>query len=92
MLNARIDHLVLGCTHYPFLIPLLRELLPRDLRIIDCGEAVARQTQKILQANALLNTTDTPPSHEFYTNGDVQILHTFTGPSGKNFLVSPLDF
>ena len=48
MLAANIDYLVLGCSHYPYLIPLLREILPKTITIIDSGEAVARQTKNML--------------------------------------------
>jgi len=44
MLKANIDYLVLGCTHYPYLIPILTELLPKHVTIIDSGAAVARYT------------------------------------------------
>ena len=37
MLKADIDYLVLGCTHYPYLIPYLLELLPKHVKIIDSG-------------------------------------------------------
>lgn len=48
MLSAGIDYLVLGCTHYPYLIPVLEDLLPKHVKIIDSGEAVARQTMAVL--------------------------------------------
>ena len=41
MIDANIDYLVLGCTHYPYLMPLLLDLLPQHVKIIDSGEAVA---------------------------------------------------
>ncbi len=57
MLAAGIDHLVLGCTHYPYLIPVLEELLPEGVTIIDSGEAVARQTKAVLKENDMLNSS-----------------------------------
>ena len=54
MLKADIDCLVLGCTHYPYLIPLLKKILPEHIRIIDSGEAVARQTEAILTKHKLI--------------------------------------
>lgn len=76
LLTQEIDHLVLGCTHFPYLIPLLRKLLSSEVRIIDSGEAVARQTQAVLQASGLLaNTQQGEP--EFYSNKNPRILQQF---------------
>lgn len=74
MILANIDHLVLGCTHYPYLIPMLKELLPENVKIIDSGEAVARQTKNILIHNQLLNTSEDQPNISFYTNTNPAVL------------------
>ncbi len=73
MLDAGIDHLVLGCTHYPLLIPQLKEILPDQVKIVDCSLAVALQTQAVLSGKDLLRTAETPPDHQVYTNGDPAI-------------------
>ena len=90
MLEANIDHLVLGCTHYPYLVPVLKELLPQGIKIIDCGEAVARQTKNVLEKRGLSNTSGDRPTHHFYTNSDITILNRFledvTGIGGAAFL------
>src|SRR3970282_2916122 len=49
MIEANIDYLVLGCSHYPYLIPKIKEILPAHIRIIDSGEAVAKHTRNVLQ-------------------------------------------
>lgn len=77
MMEAKIDHLVLGCTHYPFLRPLLEEILPPEVRILDCGEAVARQTKKVLEGYNLLNPAG-PGLHKIIGNGDYELLKEFT--------------
>ncbi|MFH6604571.1 glutamate racemase [Maribacter algicola] len=77
MLDAGIDYLVLGCTHYPYLVPVLRKLLPENVKIIDSGEAVARQTKSVLDKMGLLNTTKIVGSKRFYTNTDASILKSF---------------
>ncbi|MBW8244413.1 glutamate racemase [Muricauda oceani] len=74
MLKENIDCLVLGCTHYPYLIPVLREMLPEHINIIDSGEAVARQTKAVLEQNNLLSDSENRPDHIFYTNADVKVL------------------
>jgi len=73
MLQAGIDHLVLGCTHYPLLIPQLREILPEHVRIVDCSPAVALQTRALLTQNNLLNSRKTPGVHSVFTNGNPEI-------------------
>jgi glutamate racemase len=70
MLRAGIDHLVLGCTHYPLLIPHLREILPEGVAIVDPGPAVARQTRAMLEQYGLLRQADGPARHEVYTTAD----------------------
>lgn len=91
MLQEGIDHLVLGCTHYPYLIPVLKELLPANVKIIDSGEAVAKQTKAILEKNALLHNAEVLGNHQFFTNSNVDILKSFLENDGA-IEVSFLDF
>lgn len=74
MIEANIDYLVLGCTHYPYLMPLLLEMLPKHVKIIDSGEAVARQTKVVLEKYDLLNNQKKTANNQFYSNGTVEIL------------------
>ena len=57
MAEQNIDCLVLGCTHYPYLIPQIRKMIGSKIQIIDSGLAVAKQTQKVLSEAGLLSTT-----------------------------------
>lgn len=77
MIESNIDYLVLGCTHYPYLIPLLTELLPKSVKIIDSGQAVAKQTKAILDQNNLLITKKKAPLIQFYTNRNIDVLRSF---------------
>ena len=74
MLAANIDYLVLGCSHYPYLIPLLEEILPETVMIIDSGEAVARQTKSLLEKIDLLSEEKSVPKLQFYTNAEIETL------------------
>jgi len=74
ILEAKIDYLVLGCTHYPYLIPTLNNILPKNVKIIDSGEAVAKQTKAILSKNNLLNLSKIKSENVFYSNGNIKIL------------------
>ena len=94
MLKKGIDQLVLGCTHYPYLIPLLQEMLPKNIRIIDSGEGVAKQTKNILQKYGLFNEGLSFPSgkHQFFTNGDVLVLKDFLKDITVPYTAQYLDF
>lgn len=89
MIEANIDYLVLGCTHYPYLIPQIKEILPNNIKIIDSGEAVARQTKNILEKNHLLHPHIGKSEQIFYTNSDSSVLKDILGFSEnvleKNF-------
>tara|TARA_R110000868_G_scaffold44318_6_gene148194 strand:- start:4005 stop:4784 length:780 start_codon:yes stop_codon:yes gene_type:complete len=89
MLDADIDYLVLGCTHYPYLIPLFLELLPKHIKIIDSGEAVAKQTKAVLKKNNILNLHRSISKNHFYSNGNPEILKNILG---KNCDVQYLNF
>lgn len=92
MISSNIDHLVLGCTHYPYLIPVLKEILPESISIIDCGEAVARQTKRVLEKHALLSDADRGGRHQFYSNSDPTVLQRFLNEETADLSVSYLDF
>ncbi|MGV6830826.1 MAG: glutamate racemase [bacterium] len=89
MINANIDYLVLGCTHYPYIIPVLKTLLPKHVTIIDSGEAVARQTKHILQQNNLMNQNNSHPELIFYSNSNPDLLRELIQGKGAT---SYLDF
>ncbi len=92
MLDEGIDYLVLGCTHYPYLIPLLKEMLPENVKIIDSGAAVAKQTKAILEKQGLLNSSKKKGTHQFYTNAEVTVLQNFLKDVVANREVSYLNF
>jgi len=92
MVEKGIDHLVLGCTHYPHLIPLLKEILPVHVRIIDCGAAVANQTYRVLENNGLLASDHGIPSHHFYTNFDTSLLAPFLPAATPDLVIAYKDF
>lgn len=75
MLIENIDHLVLGCTHYPYLISQIQQIVGANVNIIDSGLAVAKQTYSILEKHNLKNEfINNHISHEFSTNGDPMVL------------------
>ncbi|NOY98772.1 MAG: glutamate racemase [Chloroflexi bacterium] len=70
MLDEGIDTVVLGCTHYPFVIPLIEEIAGEDVRVIDPAPAVARQVKRLLDANGLGRPAGKRGEIRFYTSGE----------------------
>jgi len=89
MLDADIDYLVLGCSHYPYIMPLLLELLPKHIKIIDSGEAVAYQTKTVLEQNKIINTQIIKPKLQFYSNSNTEVMASLLG---NGYVVEYLDF
>lgn len=80
MVEKNIDYLVLGCSHYPYLIPQIKKIIPPSIKIIDSGEAVAKQTKKILEEQQLLNDSNNNASQIFYTNSNPEVLKKIVKP------------
>lgn len=92
MIAANIDYLVLGCSHYPYLIPQLRKILPEEVTIIDSGAAVAQQTQNLLINNKILNTKVIEPSLQFYSNLDSKTLNFLLEDHLEKIEIDLMDF
>jgi glutamate racemase len=72
LLARNADTIVLGCTHYPFLKPLIADVVGPDVTLIDTGAAVARQLERVLQAQHLLITKMSPGTEQFWASGDLK--------------------
>lgn len=70
MLEAGIDTIVMGCTHYPFVIPLVQSITGIDVNVIDPAPAIARQARRLLEGSLLINAGEEPGDLQFYTSGD----------------------
>lgn len=91
MKQAEIDQLVLGCTHYPYLKEQLRKFLPKTVKIIDSGEAVAKQTKYILESKNILNDQKYYGTHKIYYNKPSKSIHYFV-PNNQNCRLEYIDF
>jgi glutamate racemase len=76
MLAQGIDTVVLGCTHYPFVIPLIERLVSEKVRVIDPALAVARQVHRLLEARGLCAVSRVSAPVVYYTSGPVRMLKT----------------
>jgi len=69
MLEKNIDTVVLGCTHYPFVIPLIQEIVGEKVRVIDPAPAVAKQVKRLLEAGGMKSPLSPRGTVKFYTSG-----------------------
>jgi glutamate racemase len=79
MLDQGVDEVVMGCTHYPFVIPLIREIVGEDVQVIDPAPAVARQAGRLLAEYDLLNNGGGNGQTKFLTSGDPAELKRIIG-------------
>jgi len=72
MLEKDIDTVVLGCTHYPFVIPLIEQIVgdAKRVRVIDPAPSVARQAKRLLEAGEMLNEIKQNGDICFFTSGE----------------------
>ena len=87
LLDEGADTIVLGCTHYPFVKPLIRQIVGADITLIDTGAAVANHLQKRLSAIGLLTSRKEPGSVRFWTNSQAadarQVIEALWGKSAE---------
>jgi glutamate racemase len=68
LLAQNVDTLVLGCTHYPLLKPLLQEIVGDQIRLVDSAEAMADRTAAVLGREELGNRPGDPPVYRYYVS------------------------
>ena len=74
MLEKNIDTVVLGCTHYPFVIPLIEQLVGENVRVIDPAPSVAKQVKRLLEVEGALNESELKGRIKLFTSGDANVL------------------
>jgi len=93
MLRQGIDTIVMGCTHYPFVIPVIKQIVGPDVRVIDPAPAVARQTTRLLDSMGLRNPELEPGTLRFFTSGNVvQFGAQLPGLLGEAGQVQPIEW
>ncbi len=92
MIERDIDYLVLGCSHYPYLIPQLKEILPAHIKILHSGEAVAQHTKRTLASMNLLQNEKKRPSLRFYTNTEISTLQYLLRDYSEDITVQIKEF
>lgn len=84
--EAEVDTLILGCTHYPLVAPMLQRILGRDVRLVSGGHAVAAAAQRTLERAGLARECDGEGDYSFLCTGDVSAFRDI----GTRFLQMPL--
>lgn len=84
--EAEVDTLILGCTHYPLVAPMLQRILGRDVRLVSGGHAVAAAVQRTLEGSGLAREAQGEGSYDFLCTGDPETFHAV----GTRFLQMPL--
>ncbi len=84
--RAEVDTLILGCTHYPLVAPMLQRILGRDVRLVSGGHAVAAAVQRTLERADLACSPDGEGTYRFLCTGDTDSFRDL----GTRFLQMPL--
>jgi glutamate racemase len=84
--RAEVDTLILGCTHYPLVAPMLQRILGRDVRLVSGGHAVAAAVQRTLESAGLARSPDGEGEYRFLCSGEVDSFREL----GTRFLQMPL--
>lgn len=91
LLHRGVDTLVLGCTHYPFLLPLIRQVAGPAVSVIDPSPAVARELRRRLESERLLARAVRPGSERFCSSGPTdQTKRVMAQLWGKNVPLAPM--
>jgi glutamate racemase len=84
--RAEVDTLILGCTHYPLVAPMLQRILGRDVRLVSGGHAVAAAVQRTLERGGIARERDGEGDYRFLCTGDSDSFRDL----GTRFLQMPL--
>ena len=84
---ADVDTVILGCTHYPLVAPMLQRTLGRGVSLITSGAGVARSVERALASRRLLNPSSEEGSYRFRCTADVESFRAL----GTRFLQMPLE-
>ena len=72
--EAEVDTVILGCTHYPLIRPMLQRMLGRGVEIVSSGVPIARQVEHVLGSRGLGNPSSDEGEYRFLTSGDPEAL------------------
>ncbi len=83
MIKKGVDAIVLGCTHYPFVLPSIKKIVGKKVKIIDPTLAIVRQVGRIIEKEGLTKNSISSGSLEVFTSGDPVKIETFLWESLK---------
>ena len=84
--RAEVDTVILGCTHYPLVAPMLQRILGREVRLVTAGHAIAASAQRVLEGSGLARNTNEEGTYRFLCTRDPDAFRKL----GTRFLQMPL--
>jgi len=84
--RAGVDTVILGCTHYPLVAPMLQRTLGRDVHLVTAGHAIAATAQRVLEEGGIASDGSEEGDYRFICTGDVEAFREL----GTRFLQMPL--
>jgi glutamate racemase len=84
--RAEVDTVILGCTHYPLVAPMLQRTLGRDVRLVSAGHAIAATVQRVLTERGVATGGAAEGSYSFICTGNAERFREL----GTHFLQMPL--
>ncbi len=86
--KSKIDTMILGCTHYPILKSIFKDILGNKVKLVDSAQQVACETREVLTNDALINSSKSRTKHLFYVSDELQqfkkLAKSFLGQDIKN--------
>jgi glutamate racemase len=84
--RAEVDTVILGCTHYPLVAPMLQRVLGREVRLVSAGHAIAATAQRTLELSGLATANKEEGTYRFMCTGKPDAFREL----GTRFLQMPL--
>jgi glutamate racemase len=82
-----VDVLILGCTHYPLIAPVIQDILGPKVTLVDSAHETALEVREVLAQEDALRTEQSPPLHSFYASDSPMRFRDV----GRRFLGSKVD-
>ena len=72
IIDAGVDTLILGCTHFPIIAPVIRKIMGEKVKLIDSGKETARYVKELLSSKSLLNLSESTTNYNYFVSDDTE--------------------
>ncbi|MEW6662824.1 MAG: glutamate racemase [Bacillota bacterium] len=90
LLNAGIDTLIMGCTHYPYLAPVIQEIMGPGVKLIDPALDTVKQLKALLREKGLLNPHKPKQEHQYFVSGEMEAFQQVGAKLLGEYLLGPV--